>query len=62
MKLVNVTDFGIKEINYYWERRKNFSLSEKELVKVDATGNFTMVDYRLIPEPLEANKHFEHRT
>ncbi|MDO8507228.1 MAG: hypothetical protein Q7S53_01530 [bacterium] len=59
MRLVNLSDFGIKSINYYWERRKNFNLSEAELFEVGITGNEAQVDERLIPKLKEANEIFK---
>lgn len=59
MKLVNVADFGIKGINYYWERRDNFNLSKAELATVGVKGNDAMVDSKMIPKLLEANEKFK---
>lgn len=35
MKLVNVADYGIKGINYYWKRKEKFHLTEDELYAVE---------------------------
>ncbi len=59
MELVNLSDYDIKGINYYWERRKNFDLSEAELKKVGVVGNNAQVDEKLIPKLKEANKIFK---
>lgn len=56
MKLVNVSDFGIKGINYYWEKKEKFNLTEDELASVGVEDNYALVDTSLIPKLLEANK------
>lgn len=59
MNLVKLSDFGIKGINYYWERRDNFNLSEAELFEVGIVGNEAQVDEKLISQLKEANEIFK---
>lgn len=59
MKLVNVTEYGIKGINYYWERKEKFNLTEEELRSVGVQGNDALVDEILIPKLKEANEIFK---
>lgn len=59
MKLINLSDCGIKCINYYWERREKYNISEKELASVGVTGNDVMLDERLIPILNDANSIFK---
>ncbi len=59
MKLVNLSDYGIKSINYYWDRREKFDLTEEELRSIGVTGNSAQVDEKLIPKLKEANKIFK---
>jgi len=56
MKLVSVTNFGIKGINYYWERRDKFNLSAEELASVGVLGNIALVEPKLIPKLTQANR------
>lgn len=58
MTLVNLSDFGIKSINYYWERRANFDLTEAELRSVGVEGDKVLVDSILIPKLQKANELF----
>lgn len=58
MKLVNVADYGIKGINYYWDRKDKFNLSEDELRSVGVNGNYAQVDEVLIPLLKKANESF----
>lgn len=59
MKLVNLSDFGIKSINYYWDRREKFNLTEKELWEIGIFGNIAHVDEKLVPKLKEANEIFK---
>ncbi|MBI4036702.1 hypothetical protein HY386_02400 [Candidatus Daviesbacteria bacterium] len=59
MNLVNVADYRIKGINYYWKRREKFNLSEDELRSVGVQGNNALVDEILIPKLKEANQIFK---
>jgi len=59
MKLVNVADYGIKGINYYWERKSKFDLTEDELCSVGVLANNALVDEILIPKLKEANEIFK---
>jgi D-alanyl-D-alanine dipeptidase len=56
MNLVKLSDYGIKSINYYWERRDKFNLSEVELNMVGVNGGDAFIDYSLIPRLQEVNK------
>jgi len=56
MNLVKLSDYGIKSINYYWQRRDNFNITESELAAVGVTGNDAMVDASLIPKLKQANE------
>ena len=58
MNLVNLNEYGIKSINYYWERRRKFNISEQELHAIGISGDYAQVDKRLIPKLKEANKLF----
>jgi len=58
MKLVNVSDYGIKSINYYWARKEQFNLSLDELNSVGIAGDETLVDAQIIPGLLRANEAF----
>jgi hypothetical protein len=55
MNLVNVSDYGIKGVNYYYSRKKQFNLSDEELASVGVTENFARLDRSLIPKLVEAN-------
>lgn len=56
MNLVKLSDYGIKNINYYWERRDKFNLTEAELAGVGITGNDAVVDYSLISRLKKVNE------
>jgi D-alanyl-D-alanine dipeptidase len=58
MRLVNLADFGIRGMNYYWVRRANFNVSEEELRSVGVTGNIVQVDVKLISKLKAANRLF----
>jgi len=59
MNLVNVINYGIKAINYYWTKRQEYNLSEDELRVVGVTGDGVMVDETLIPLLQKANEIFK---
>jgi D-alanyl-D-alanine dipeptidase len=48
-ELVNVADYGMNGINYYYTRRDKFGLSLKELSAVGVTNNSAYVDKSIIP-------------
>ncbi|NTW62259.1 M15 family metallopeptidase [Candidatus Saccharibacteria bacterium] len=56
MKLVNLSDYGIQSMNYYWERMDNFNISKDELINIGITGDCAQVDVRLVPRLKQANK------
>jgi len=56
MSLVRLSDYGIKNINYYWQRRDKFSLTESDLAAVGVTGNDALVEVSLIPKLQQANE------
>lgn len=59
MNLVNLPDYGIKSINYYWERREKFNITEDKLKSIGVTGDFAQVDEKLIPKLQDANEVFK---
>jgi D-alanyl-D-alanine dipeptidase len=59
MKLVNLSDYGIKSMHYYWVRRENFNISKDELREIGITGNVAQVDESLVPKLREANEAFK---
>ena len=59
MNLVKLSDFNIKSINYYWERKDKFNLTETELATVGVINNDVMVDSSLIPKLQKANELFK---
>jgi len=56
MKLVNLSDFGIRNINYYWERKDKFNLTEAELTAIGVINGQALVDESLIPKLKMANE------
>lgn len=56
MKLINLSDVGIKGINYYWTRRVSFNITVDELREAGVTGGDGQVDERLVPRLKEANR------
>jgi len=56
MNLVKLSDYKIKNFNYYWQRRDNFNLTEAELAAVGVTGNDALVDISLIPKLQQVNE------
>ncbi|MCA9354547.1 MAG: hypothetical protein KC877_03455 [Candidatus Kaiserbacteria bacterium] len=46
--LVSLREHGIRGINYYWDRREQFGLTEAELAEVGITGNEVLVHMHLI--------------
>lgn len=59
MNLVNVADYKIKGINYYWARKEMFNLTDEELRSVGVKDNYARVDQKLIPKLKEANEIFK---
>jgi D-alanyl-D-alanine dipeptidase len=58
MKLVDLAEYHIKGINYYWVRKDNFNLSYDELRSAGVTANDAQVDERLVPKLQAANAAF----
>jgi len=56
MKLVNLSDFGIRNINYYWERKERYNLTEVELAAVGLINGQAQVDESIIPKLKMANE------
>jgi pimeloyl-ACP methyl ester carboxylesterase/D-alanyl-D-alanine dipeptidase len=54
--LVNVTDYGITGINFYWTRKERFGVSEKEMNEVGIYDGNAYVDKSII-EPLQKAQH-----
>ena len=59
MKLVKLSDHGIKSIQYYWDRRDKFNISVEELNAIGIYDNSAFVDERLVPLLKKANEQFK---
>jgi D-alanyl-D-alanine dipeptidase len=51
--IVNINEYGIKGINYYWNRKDMFNITDAELRECGVEGDFAYVKEELI-EPLQA--------
>jgi D-alanyl-D-alanine dipeptidase len=59
--LVNVSDYGLKGINFYWTRRARFNMSEAELNQAGVFDEHAYVQEVLIPSLIKANTFFVSR-
>jgi D-alanyl-D-alanine dipeptidase len=58
-QLVNVSDFGIQGINFYWTRKERFNLSEEELNAVGVVNEHAYVRQEIIEPLKQTNEHFK---
>lgn len=56
--LVNLADYGLKGINFYWTRKERFNLSEEELNSADVFDASAYVDKAIIDPLKKANNIF----
>lgn len=56
MGFVNVGDFGIEGVNYYWTRRDRLNISEEELHEAGVHDEHAYVRHELIEPLLRADK------
>jgi D-alanyl-D-alanine dipeptidase len=59
MELVNVADYGLEGVNYYWTRRERFGFTEKELISVGMSNGSAYVLKELIGPLKRVNKKLE---
>ena len=58
-ELVNVADFGIKGINYYWTRRERFEISLEELKSAGVNNGNAYLSWNIIEPLKKANKELK---
>ena len=58
--LVNLSDYHIKNINYYWHRKVMYHLTREELAQAGVTSGDAYVEERLVPVLHQVNAQLEH--
>jgi D-alanyl-D-alanine dipeptidase len=56
---VNLNDFNIKGINYYWLNRDKFNISINELNSLGIEGNFAYIKKEVVPNIESVNSDLE---
>lgn len=56
---MNLEEFGVKGLNYYWAKKEQFNISTDELIAAGVTDGSAYIDKALVTPLQNANKLFQ---